>query len=152
MYTLHCTKKLLDRIKISFASFLPAPTTLLGNWYATAVFWKPQVALLVDERTFLSVLTPLAPASKLATRFPHELATILVRHGAGQAFIASEMAAMSTVSVAKTAHRSVVGTMNEFGFLAEGYREYLENSDLQAPSMRLADTLAARSSTTAQHA
>jgi len=31
---------------------------------------------------------------------------------------------MSEVSVAKTANRSVVGTMNEFALLAEGYREH----------------------------
>lgn len=30
--------------------------------------------------------------------------------------------------------------MNEFSYLAEGYREYLEMADLMALSMRLADT------------
>ncbi len=25
--------------------------TVLGNWYATELFWKPQVALLVNENT-----------------------------------------------------------------------------------------------------
>ena len=35
MYSLHCTKKLLDRIKPSIAISLPPPTTVLGNWYAT---------------------------------------------------------------------------------------------------------------------
>jgi hypothetical protein len=30
----------------------------------------------------LPVLLPLAPASTLAKRFPHELATVLVKHGA----------------------------------------------------------------------
>jgi hypothetical protein len=140
MYTLHCTKKLLDRIKVSFGLHSPSPTTVLGNWYATALFWKPQVALLVNERTLLPVLMPLAPAATLATRFPGELATILARHGVGQAFIAGEVAAMREVSAAKTANRSVVGTMNEFAFLAEGYRKYHENSDLLALSMRLADT------------
>ena len=44
------------------------------------------------------------------------------------------------VAIAKTANRSVVGTMNEFSFLTEGYREYLETSDLVTLSMRLADT------------
>ncbi|WCT79185.1 nuclear transport factor 2 family protein [Novosphingobium humi] len=50
MFTLHCTQKLRDRIKAAFAS--PEPSdTLQGNWYATAIFWKPQVALLVSEGT-----------------------------------------------------------------------------------------------------
>ena len=46
---------------------------------------------------------------------------------------------MTEVAFAKTANRSVLGIMNEFSFLAEGYRDYLETSDLLALSMRLAD-------------
>lgn len=140
MYTLHCTQKLLNRIKPSISPTLQGPTTALGNWYATALFWAPQVALLVNERTLLPVLMPLAPASTLVERFPDELTTILLKHGASQAFIASEMAAMDDVVVAKTANRSVVGTMNEFAFLAEGYRQHVETSDLMVLSMRLANT------------
>ena len=140
MYSLHCTKKLLDRIKPSIAVSLPPPTTVLGNWYATALFWKPQLALLVNERTLLPVLMPLAPASSLAARFSDELAAALSRHGARQEFIERELAAMTEVAMGKTANRSVVGTMNEFSFLAEGYREYLETSDLVTLSMRLANT------------
>lgn len=47
---------------------------------------------------------------------------------------------MAEVGFAKTANRSVVEIMNEFSFVAEGYREYLESSDLMMLSMRLADT------------
>jgi hypothetical protein len=140
MYSLHCTKKLLDRIKPSIATSPPLPTTVLGNWYATALFWKPQLALLVNEGTLLPVLMPLAPSSTLTARFPGELAVVLGRHGISRAAIAREMAAMPEVAFAKTANRSVLGIMNEFSFLAEGYREYLETSDLLTLSMRLADT------------
>lgn len=140
MYSLHCTKKLLDRIKPTIASSLLPPTTMLGNWYATALFWKPQLALLVNERTLLPVLMPLAPASTLATRFPVALAAALSVQGASQTIIESEVAAMVDVAMTKTANRSIVGTMNEFSFLAEGYREYLETSDLVTLSMRLANT------------
>jgi hypothetical protein len=108
-------------------------TTALGNWYATTLFWQPQVALLVNERTLLPVLMQLAPAATLAARFPDELATILAGHGVSQEFIATELAAMSKVSVAKTANRSVLGTMNEFAFLAEGYREHMETQRTVRP-------------------
>jgi len=140
MYSLHCTKKLLDRIKPSIATSPPTPTTVLGNWYATALFWKPQLALLVNERTLLPVLMPLAPSSTLSARFPGELAVVLGRHGISRAAIDREMAAMTEVAFAKTANRSVLGIMNEFSFLAEGYRDYLETADLLTLSMRLADT------------
>jgi hypothetical protein len=32
---------------------------MLGSWYATVLLWKPQVALLVNEKTLLPVLMPL---------------------------------------------------------------------------------------------
>jgi len=140
MYTLHCTKKLLDRVGLPAMSAAQPPTTVLGNWYATALFWRPQVALFVNERTLLPVLMPLAPATTLPKRFPRELATLLAMHQADQVFIAAEVASMSEVSVAKTANRSVVGTMNEFAFLAAVYREHMGTSDLLTISMRLAET------------
>jgi hypothetical protein len=139
MYTLHCTKKLRDRLTAPITA-MSAPTTALGNWYATALFWRPQVALLVNERTLLPVLMPLAPSSSLTARFPDELAVVLRMHGASEAFIANEVASMTAVSVAKTANRRLVGTMNEFAFLAHGYRDHMETSELHVLSMRLADT------------
>ncbi len=113
---------------------------LLGNWYATALFWKPQVALLVNEKTLLPVLLPLALASDLAERFPEQLANVLVAHGMPQPFIDHELAQMNEVRYAKTSNRSVVGIMNQFSYLAEGYREYLETKDLLALSLRLSET------------
>lgn len=140
MYQLHCTKKLLDRIKPSAIAPDGASGTLLGNWYATALFWKPQVALLVNEKTLLPVLMPLAPATDLATRFPVHLADVLAAHGVPQQFIDHELAQMNEVQYAKTSNRSVVGIMNQFAYLAEGYREYLETRDLLTLSLRLSET------------
>ena len=140
MYTLHCTRKLLDRIKQSATISDNASATLLGNWYATALFWKPQVALLVNEKTLLPVLMPLAPATDLAARFPEQLKAVLDAHGMPRQFIDHERAQMNEVQYAKTSNRSVVGIMNQFSYLAEGYREYLETKDLLALSIRLSET------------
>jgi hypothetical protein len=139
-YVIHCTKKLLDRIKPSSIAVGGTSGTLLGNWYATALFWKPQVALLVNEKTLLPVLMPLAPASDLAMRFPGQLANVLAAHGVPQSFIVHDLTQMNEVQYAKTSHRSVVGMMNQFSYLAEGYREYIETNDLLALSMRLSET------------
>jgi len=139
-FVIHCTKRLLDRIKPSTTLFDGSSGTLLGNWYATALFWRPQVALLVNEKTLLPVLMPLAPATDLATRFPVHLADVLAAHGVPQRFIDHELAQMNEVQYAKTSNRSVVGIMNQFSFLAEGYREYLETIDLLMLSIRLAET------------
>lgn len=139
-FILHCTKKLFDRIKPSAIAPDGASGTFLGNWYATALFWKPQVALLVNEKTLLPVLMPLAPATDLAARFPECLASVLAAHDIPRQFIDHELAQMNDVQYAKTSNRSVVGIMNQFSYLAEGYREYLETNDLLALSIRLSET------------
>jgi hypothetical protein len=139
-FVLHCTKKLLDRIKPSVVVSNGASTTYLGNWYATAFFWKPQVALLVNERTLLPVLMPLAPASGLADRFRGHLAAVLSAHFVPQSLIESELLQMNDVQYAKTTNRSLVGMLNQFTYLAEGYHGHLDNNDLMAISMRLSET------------
>src|SRR3546814_11534106 len=114
MFRLNCTKKLLDRIKPEIVE--PGPSdTALGSWYATALLWKPQVALLVSEPTLLPVLMPLAPAATLARRFPAQLALVLKEHNVPSDFIAQEVWRMDKVQYAKTANRSVVGILNEIG-------------------------------------
>lgn len=140
MYALQCTKKLLSRIKPPIAPSAPAATTTLGNWHGTALFWKPQLALFVNDRTLLPVFMSLAPATSIATRFPHQLAAVLAAHGVDAPFIAREVAAMAEVGFAKTASRSLVGIMNEFTYLAGAYHDLLESNALIPLSMRTAET------------
>ena len=137
MLTLHCTKKLLDRVQTEVAAPCKA-TTRLGNWYATALFWKPQMALFVNERTLLPVLMPMAPAATLAKRFPASLKEVLQGLGLPPEFIQAEVEGMGEVVYAKTANRSVVGTMNEFAFLAEAFRDRGGRVDPLALSLKLA--------------
>jgi hypothetical protein len=134
------TKKLLDRVKPSASLSCDAPRSVLGNWYATALFWKPQLALFVHEETLLPVLMPLAPISTLSERFPVHLTAVLKALDVDASFIGAQVAAMSEVQYAKTSNRSVLGIMNQFSYLAEGYREYLETSDLLELSLKLANT------------
>jgi hypothetical protein len=139
-YTIHATRKLLDRVKQPVVLAVE-PATELGNWYATALFWKPQVALFVNERTFLPVLAPLAPAATLADRFPESLRGVLDRLGVDPRFVDAEIRAMGSAGYAKTVNRSVVGMMNEFGFLADVYRHDPGlGEDLVRLAVRLAGT------------
>lgn len=137
MFTLHCTKKLLDRIHPKVESPTQA-TTRLGNWYATALFWKPQMALLVNERTLLPVMLPLAPSATLAQRFPAALKGVLQALDLPAAFIDAEIEGMNDVVYAKTSNRSVVGMMNEFSFLADAFRDRGGLVDPLALSLNLA--------------
>lgn len=138
MYVVHGTKKFLQRVGEPVVTPSEPSTTALGDWYATVLFWRPQVALFVNERTLLPFLMPLAPASTVLERFPAALADLLLAHRVDAGFVADEVAAMAERQLAKTANRSVVGSMNEFGFLAEDHAD--DTPDLVALSLRLAQT------------
>jgi hypothetical protein len=134
------TKKLLDRIGPPNLGEGDQSTTLMGQWYATAMFWKPHVALFVSEPTLLPVLMPLAPTATLLARFPQQAAAVLAAHEAPDAVIDEELRQMRDFRLAKTVNRSVVGIMNEFTFLAGAYRGDFPAPDLLALALRLAAT------------
>ncbi len=139
MYNLHCTKKLLDRLKRPIAA--PTETdTRLGSWYATVLFWKPQMVLAVNERTLLPVLLPLAPAATLVERFPQAVGDALKALDVPEAVIAEELQAMGYGSVCKTANRSLIGMMNEFSLLAESYRHHFGTTEPIAVMKKLVIT------------
>ena len=139
MLYLYCTHKLLKRLKPDVVEG-GSSTAKLGNWYATVLPWRPQVAMLVNEQTLLPVLMPLAPAANLAIRFPGALMDILAAHGVPRWFIDSEVREMQVVKYAKTQNRSVVGIMTAFAHLAEAYRAHDEPTELIALSLKLART------------
>ncbi len=102
---------------------------MLGTWYATVLFWRPQVVLLVNERTLLPVLMPLAPAAKLLERLPSWLAATLDAHGVPRTFIDAELAQAADIGLTKTDSRSVLGVMNEFAQLASWRKETVRSDD-----------------------
>jgi hypothetical protein len=130
MFSLHATKKLLDRVKARAEPVVSEATTALANWYGMALFWRPQVALLVNEPTLYPVLVPLASAATLMERFPGALGQSLKAHGVPENFIESETSEMSEGRYAKTESRSLLGIMNEFSHLVEAHRASRGEVDL----------------------
>lgn len=118
MFTVRGTKKFLDRVGRPVPD-PPASSTVLGDWYANVLFWRPQVALFVNASTFVPVLMPLAPASGVVGRFPAAMAEIMAALGIDPRFVEAETTEMESVALAKTASRQVLGVMNEFVFMAE---------------------------------
>ncbi len=120
MFSLRCTKKLLDRMRAAPASTPPTPSTILGDWYANLLYTPAgQLILAVSERTLLPVLIPAVDAKSLPRRFPEAVVDALRTIGIPSVAIDRELAEMSTVSVAKTASRIVLGSMNDFAFMLE---------------------------------
>lgn len=83
---------------------------------------------------------PLAPAATLLDRFPERLGLVLEGLCVPMDFVLEEVAAMAAGSYAKTANRSVVGTMNDFASLADVHRDHGDADDLVALSVSLAGT------------
>jgi hypothetical protein len=135
----HATRKLLDRVGKPTVEPATPSTTRLGSWYATAMFWRPQVALFVNEATLLPVLMPLAPAANLLERFNAWLDRTLEAHDVPRSFIDAELAGAGEISLAKTNSRTILGVMNEFARLADWRRdEVADEHDLVALAVDLA--------------
>ena len=139
MIIIRATKKLRQRVDPSNMQDGEHSTTALGDWYATMLPWRPQVALLVNERTLLPVLMPLAPAATMPARVADQIGSTLAAHGAPDAVIQAEVDQMREWRVAPTANRSVVGIMNEFAALADTWRDAAEPNLLDL-AVRLAAT------------
>ena len=140
MLIVRATNKLLQRVGPPTLQEGEQSTTLLGQWYATALFWKPQIALLVNEPTLLPVLMPLAPAATWTARIGQQVATVLTAHGTPISVVEQELWHMRDCRLAKTSNRSVVGIMNEFTYLAEAYHDHHPGQDLLDLAMLLATT------------
>ena len=140
MLIVRATNKLLQRVGPPTLQEGEQSTTLLGQWYATALFWKPQIALLVNEPTLLPVLMPLAPAATWPARIGQQVATVLTAHASPASAIDEELRHMRDCRLARTTNRSVVGIMNEFSYLAETYHDHHPGHDLLDLAMRLATT------------
>lgn len=134
------TKKLLRLAGPPTAPEEEHGTTLLGPWYATVLFWRPRVALLVNESTLVPILMPLAPASTLTSRIAEQVAALLTVHDAPAAIVEQERQHMRTCQLGVTTNRSVVGIMTEFARLAEIHHDADPASDLAALAVQLGRT------------
>lgn len=104
------------------------------------LFWKPQVALLVNETTLLPLFMPFAPSATLLQRLPGAMATLLDAHRVPSWLIEDEVAQARECVLARTRNRSVVGVMTEFTHLADLRRGTGQPDDLLALSAELART------------
>lgn len=109
---------------------------MLGDWYANLLPWRPQTAILVNTYTLLPVLTPLATAKGLPGRIADVIAEALIDQSVPPELITAEREQMGEVRVGPTADRSVVGSMNDFIFLADNRRDVVP--DLAQLSKELA--------------
>lgn len=142
VFTVRGTRKFLDRTSgpAVTETALQASTTMLGDWYVTVLFWRPQVALFVNEATRLPLLVPLAPRASVIARMRAAAVAVFTSLGLDEHLISREIAEMNAHQLAKTTSRSVLGSMNDFAALAHAHRDGEQRVDLIDLSLRLAGT------------
>ena len=120
MVVLRCTQKLLARLKQ--ADNLPAveSTTRLGDWYGNILqLGRRQHLLFISERSRLPVVIPIREGKRLAEVFPDAVCEVLSNVGVAAADIADERSRMSEIAFGRTRNRSLLGTLNDFAFMAQ---------------------------------
>jgi hypothetical protein len=127
MVVFRCTQKLRRRMGSSAGAENPSPksSTRLGDWYANAVsVHRQHVVLAVSGVTLLPVLVPAAPYKTMTARFAEATCEVLRALGVVEAKIAEEVGAMRELVVAPTNDRRVLGSLNDFAWMMQGYIEH----------------------------
>ena len=121
MYTLRCTQRLLARLGQPIADGrATAPTTALGDWYANTLnVGRLRLVLCTSERTLLTVLVPARNLSAFPDRLCEAMARMLARLDVAPGEVAREEREMTWHQLGRTASRRILGSMNDFAFLAE---------------------------------
>ena len=121
MVVLRCTQKLLVRLK-QVGDLPPVEsTTRLGDWYGNILrIGRRQHLLFISERSRLPVVhSDPRSRSGLGTVFPDAVCERLAIVGVAAADIADERMRMSELAFGRTRNRSLLGTLNDFAFMAQ---------------------------------
>jgi hypothetical protein len=120
MVVLRCTEELLARLKQAENPPAVESTTRLGDWYGNVLqLGRRQHLLFISERSRLPVVIPVRDGKRLAEVFPDAVCEVLALVGVGVADIADERSRMSEVAFGRTRNRSLLGTLNDFTFMAQ---------------------------------
>jgi hypothetical protein len=121
MVVLRCTQKLLARLGQSGDVPAVESTTRLGDWYGNILrIGARQHLLFISQHSRLPVILSIRDARRLTTLFPEAVCDRLAVIGVPAAAIAEERRQMSEIVFARTQNRSLLGTMNDFAFMAQG--------------------------------
>jgi len=117
MIALRCTQKVLRRLGIAGSIPEPAaPTNALGDWYVNLLhFGHKQLVMATSERSLLTVLLPARDLREsLVPNLCDVTQMLLLEIGVDKERAEREAEAMQPAAFARTASRSVLGSMNDF--------------------------------------
>ncbi len=89
----------------------------LGSWAAKVFRHNRQdLVIALNERTYLTLVFPLAPRSEFRSHFANALAQILDDLGVSKAIARVESAAIEVEPLVRLTNRSMAGTLNDLEF------------------------------------
>ncbi len=89
----------------------------LGSWAAKVFrYYRRDLVIALNERTYLTVLFPLAPRVQFRSNFANALANVLDDLGVLGATVRAESAAVEFEPLARLTNRSMTGTLNDLEF------------------------------------
>ncbi len=130
MITLRCTRKLQKYLGVSFVENPDSPKAKLGDWYTNFIpTLSGDIIIFVSEKTLLMVAIPVWEADKLLPMFGFRVVNLLKMIGVAQEVIDKEIKHYSEIQFAKTASRSILGTMNEIAYHLQYKAEYAKKKE-----------------------
>ena len=89
----------------------------LGSWAAKVVrFDRRDLVIALNERTYLTVVFPLAPRGEFRSNFASAVADVLSDLRLPKEIVRSESAAVEFEPLARLTNRSMTGTLNDLEF------------------------------------
>jgi hypothetical protein len=141
MVTFRCTRRLLQRARLTPSSALVAPSARLGDWYATIVPFRSPLVLALSETTLVAVALPLAPSNSLLRRWPEATRDLLLALRVPTAGVMAEVEAMRAAVVGVTASRRILGCLNEAVARVRWFGAPDTTAECLALSVRLSDLI-----------
>ncbi len=141
MVVLRCTQDLLRRLNRPDNPPACTSTTLLGDWYGNVIRMGRRHALLfISQHSRLPVLIPVRQANRLAVVFPDAVCAALAALGVPHSAIDEECSRMSDVAFGRTNSRTLLGTLNDFSFMARAHFVTARQATLEDIARDLAST------------
>ncbi len=140
MIIIRPTASLATRMKEKLESTDVASTTRMGDWYANdIVLNRKQFILCASSTSRLAVVLDAAPYATLPDRLPDAVSEILRAVGVEESQIQEERVQMNEFKLAKTANKSILGSLKEYKFQLEvaAHLGRLNFSDLLEISLSL---------------
>ena len=137
MITFRCTRKLLEYLEVDPIDEPSQSTGRLGDWYANLVpTFGGDLIVFVNERSLVTVAIPALEGDHLVSLFRARVRNLLLMLDVSRQAIEEEVGEYEEVQFAKTASRSILGSMND---IASNYQFISERGD-ESGILSLSDT------------